>query len=452
MRRKLEVVSALLWQSDPECQTTFFERVRHDVKVVASYVRWIQKHSVRVKSFCVVGSLHVAAQYLQNHGKHVTRIEFTENFTDDIGRGSCKQKLERFTQNCPNVTHFACTLGFGTSNMKIVVHSWPLLQEVTLLEGCHSQSVMLIAQCCHNMRSFAVFRVRPNQMSKRAWFDFFTSVNANLRHMRCDACIGNKALLHLTQRCTQLRTLQGRFQDITNEVLNEIATHCPLIENFAMKSHGSFSAGLIRLAQKGHLRALTTTWAPADALQLSPLLRRLKFVDLPVERIWVVMKAVAAHCSSLIELSLLTKLLQYNEGYDALLAAIVQNCPLLETLDVNLSIGPASLTALGTHCHELRALRLECFSYSITDGTLTALAQGCPKLRHLTLHCAHGGDVYFAAGITALAAHCPHLRKVYLDCPLYDEEGEYVTRVGKLLVVDEILAVQLPFYEAFAPY
>jgi hypothetical protein len=434
-------------QSDPECQPTFFERVGHDVKIVTSYMRWIQKHSIRVKSFCVVGPLQAAMNSLPDHGKRLTKMEFIESFKGDR---SSRSKLVDLQKLCPNVTNFAFSHGVGPSNLKSVVSLWPLLQEITLFKENLSKVMVLIAQQCNNLKSITATERSHITMSQRSWRNFFKVVSVNLQHVRCYSNIGNKALLIMAQRCTQLRTLQGDFPEISSKVLASIATGSPLIETFAMVPMVEPHEGLVALARNGCLRDLTATSAPAEALQHVPGLKRLKLNLVPSYQARTIIGAVTAHCPALIEFAFLSSV-DYDTGFDQPFSALVQSCPLLEILKVKLKVGTATLTALGAHCHDLRTLHLQCLADGVTDAALTALAQGCPKLRHLTLRRSQE-DAYFAAGITALSAHCPHLRKVFLDSPLYDEEVMDVTRVGNLQVVDETAPKPVPFYQAFASY
>jgi hypothetical protein len=87
---------------------------------------------------------------------------------------------------------------------------------------------------------------------------------------------------------------------------------------------------------------------------------------------------------------------------------MVQRCPYLQRILLNVNTTDGVLTAIAQHCPNLMTLQfiLRC---TATDAGLISLAQRCPQLRQLgLLLCAP----ITMAGIEALATHCTQLRFV----------------------------------------
>jgi hypothetical protein len=126
-----------------------------------------------------------------------------------------------------------------------------------------------------------------------------------------------------------------------------------------------------------------------------------------------ILSTLASYCHLLVEVTFApTDSLYWGYQDDEPTAQLAQNCPLLEVLQLNMSVDVDTITALGKHCHNLECLVVPLYEGALDDAIITAFAQGCPRLQVLSVGITPPVTMQ---GITALATHCPRLRQVRVD-------------------------------------
>jgi hypothetical protein len=394
------VYDFILPQFDFYHRYTFEE---HKIKRIATYMRWVFNRPIRLDALYISSDMQVeeVAVQLRDKGRFVTKIGFAGNinYTPFVRR-----MLKLMLQYCPKITQLLCAVGFGSAGFRAVAQTWPQLQDITLPSGGSCCSNLAMAQNCVNLASVTIPPDRGS-MTQREWRTFFETVNVNLQHICSYANLSNAVLEVVAQRLPQLRSLQGSYPHITDEVLLEFATHCPLLEALDMKSEEANAGnGLLAIVQNGRLRELNATWVSCGIPSVGgPHRHRVKVPDL--------IRAIADHCPELTHLKFHPFHSSHGVTYDTWVIPLVRNCQLLQQLDINLPLTAVTLSALAKHCHQLEFLELRRLRGPVSDAAVTALAQGCPKLRRL--HVQFNAPVTMV-GITALATHCRHLREVWV--------------------------------------
>jgi hypothetical protein len=240
----------------------------------------------------------------------------------------------------------------------------------------------------------------------------------------------------MAQHCTQLRSLSDDIDRFRDPELTQLAAGCPLLESLKLPAEVQSpqawyfpTAGYTAIAENGNLREVAAHWLPPIVLQLCPHLRKLHMDPTYDSGPRTALPELAAHCHQLVEIVILSYRSWWHDS-DNEAKVLVENCPLVEVLQLQMYVGTNTIVALGTHCHSLRHLAVSTHSGALSDEDITTLARGCPQLSVLsTLFTLPVTMV----GITALAAHCLSLRKVHVDQKILGKTRKYDQRVlGKL--------------------
>jgi hypothetical protein len=371
-----------------------------------------------------------AADYLAKNGNAIKRIRFAP---DIINSGWVKCVMSNVQQFCPHITSFASSRGFGLASFQAMNQAWPLLQEISLAAGSQGDYLLTVAQHCPNLSSVTVLGSCP-KMSGLIWIRFFETMGTRLLNLRTHTHISKNALLAMAQHCTQLRSMSDEVGCLRDIPLTQIAEGCSLLEALELPMIGSCpSAGILAVAHNGRLQKLRARWVTTEVLQVCAQLRVLHmgsdYIDLRS-----ILLALAAHCHLLVEIVVSPTSTWYSAYHYDFPSQLAENFPLLEVLQLNLYVGAGTITALGTHCHNLRRLIAPVRKGDLSDAAITALAQGCTKLRELSFILTPPVTM---EGITALAAHCRSLRKVHVDQKILGTTHRYGQRVlsGRKLVV-----------------
>jgi hypothetical protein len=316
---------------------------------------------------------------------------------------------------CDNVTNINCSYDFTASDYEAIAQHWPGLTTIQLGCGYDDRGVTAIANGCTLLSQLFVPAVSRSTFDQ-AWQSFFETVGSNLRAIVSEGALGDTSLI--PPLCPLLRRLKMGHGVLTDNILQSLAQHCPLLEAIDLSASVDVVTldGILPIARRGRLQELTMDicgegagWeAKFDQLvKHSPLLREVIFT---CRDMTPAVRNLSKYCRHL-EMIAISPPEEEVDGWghcdsEALVALVVAK-PGLRDFMINGNIGDDVMCALGKYCRHVQSL---CFAPAseATDAGIVALAAGCRFLTFLGVLQAP----VTATGVQALADHCPHVRRI----------------------------------------
>jgi hypothetical protein len=246
----------------------------------------------------------------------------------------------------------------------------------------------------------------------------------DLRELRVVNCVlsdddANRAMLHGLRNLRVLDVLDANMllSDAVLQTLAECRSDAPFLTELEImwnvQRTDTVAQGSVVFANL-HRLVLHTAYPPppVDAL-LAGLaqLSRLEDLTLKVPGLWISeLVAVVAQGSPNLRNILVD--CGWQDSAEAGLVKVAQHCPLLETIHtVGGTISAVVVQALAQHCPRFRALSGQDARCPVSTVDLLALVQGCPLLTTLDLQV---GPALNDAVVQALAQHSYYLEKLRL--------------------------------------
>jgi hypothetical protein len=330
--------------------------------------------------------------YLKKFGEHVISVSRMNYFY--ASTRATDSMLGELCALCPNVKVFNCQARLGAIGKTHVAAGWKQLTHLTVCISEPYENFVAMGEACQSLVKLEIDAralSQPPAADMKTWAKFFNVCAPTLRRITTRLTFDEATYRAIAGRCPLLEDLEVTTHRMNDAALMALADGCPNLSGLDLQYNAVGDAGMSAIARNGALTSLGLK----DCFSVK----------------------------------------------DAGIQAIAGGCPLLRTLVIAAMrhVADPALTALGQHCHQLRAVHLTRVGF--TAAGLRGLAEGSPLLEELRVQeCEHAGP-----GVEAVALNCPQLRILFVSdtqvpakavtalaqhCPLLEKVRVWGKKIG----------------------